>query len=83
MSDQVKNENYYTRAAIELFYQSADNWLIAHALISGYSVVTHESASKTKNKIKIPIICKDLGVQCTTTFGMLRAEQPRFVLGSA
>ena len=83
VSDHVENENYYTRAAIDLYYQSADYLLSAHALISGYSVVTHESASKTKNKIKIPIICKSLGVNCTTTFGMLHTEQPRFVLGSA
>lgn len=70
----------YNPAAVNAFFQKADYYLIGQALGGGHTVVTHEVATKKARKIKIPDICKALGVPCITPFSMLRHEQARFVL---
>lgn len=74
------NENGYTPAAKDTFFQVADYWLIAHALAGGYVVVTHEKPADTMNKVKIPTVCVGLGLKVMTPFEMLRHERARFVL---
>ncbi len=71
----------YEPAAVNTFLQVADFYLVAHALAHGYTVVTHEIASASTKKIKIPNACIGLGVKCMTPFEMLRRERARFVLG--
>ena len=71
----------YEPAAVNTFLQVADYYLVAHALASGYTVVTHEIASSTTRRIKIPDACIGLDVKCMTPFEMLRRERARFVLG--
>ncbi len=71
----------YEPAAINIFLQVADYYLIAHALAHKHTVVTHEIASASTKKIKIPNVCIGLGIKCMTSFDMLRHEQARFVLG--
>lgn len=71
----------YTPAAINIFLQAADYYLVAHALAGKHIVVTHEHPSASKNRIKIPDACVGLGVQFMTPYQMLRIEQARFVLG--
>jgi hypothetical protein len=73
----------YEPAAISTFLQVADYYLIAHALVGEHTVVTHEMASATTRRIKIPDACVGLGIRFMTPYQMLRGEQARFVLGGA
>jgi hypothetical protein len=72
----------YEPAAVSTFLQVADYYLVAHALSHGHTVVTHEIASSTTRRIKIPNACIGLGIKCMTPFEMLRHERARFVLGT-
>jgi Domain of unknown function (DUF4411) len=72
----------YEPAAVSTFLQVADYYLVAHALAHGHAVVTHEIASTSTKKIKIPNACISLGIKCVTPFEMLRHERAKFVLGS-
>jgi len=61
-------ETYGTLSEEELEILKADPYIIAHAIIAGGAVVTHErpkNATVLKN-MKIPTICKSLGVPCLT-----------------
>lgn len=71
----------YEPAAVNTFLQVADFYLVGHALAHGHTVVTHENASTSTKKIKIPNACIGLGVKCMTPFEMLRHERARFILG--
>ena len=82
VSDWAKGQNY-SPAAIAIFLQIADFWLIAHALAHGYTVVTHEIPADTDRKIKIPNACIGLNLRCVNPFEMLRRERARFVLEPA
>lgn len=44
--------------------------------------VTHEIASNSRKKIKIPDACRGLEVQFMNPFEMLRQERANFILGS-
>ena len=70
----------YEPAAVNTFLQIADYYLVAHALAHGHTIVTHEIASPSTKKIKIPNACIGLGIKCVTPFEMLRHERARFVL---
>jgi len=70
----------YEPAAVNTFLQVADYYLVAHALAHGHTVVTHEKASTSAKKVKIPEPCIGLGIKCMTPFEMLRRERARFVL---
>ena len=72
---------HYEPAAVNTFLQVADYYLVAHALAHGHPVVTHEIASTSTKKIKIPDPCIGLSIKCMTPFEMLRSERARFVLG--
>ncbi len=68
-------------AAVNTFLQVADYYLIAHALAYGHIVVTHEIASTSIKKIKIPNACIGLDIKCMTPYQMLRHARAKFVLG--
>lgn len=72
----------YEPAAISLFLQVADFYLVAHAKAHGSTIVTHERHSDSIKKVKIPDVCIGLGISCITPYEMLRRERARFVLGS-
>ncbi len=71
----------YEPAAVNTFLLVADYYLVAHALAHGHTVVTHEIASTSTKKIKIPDACIGLGIKCVTPYEMLRTERARFILG--
>jgi hypothetical protein len=71
----------YEPAAVNTFLLIADYYLVAHALAHGQTVVTHEVASTSTKKIKIPDACIGLGIKCVTPYEMLRTERARFILG--
>ena len=70
----------YTQAAVSTFLQAADYYLVAQARAGGHAVVTHEVASASVRRIKIPDACDGLGVACVTPYRMLRDEGARFIL---
>jgi hypothetical protein len=70
----------YEPAAVNTFLQLADYYLVAHALAHSQIVVTHETASTSVKKIKIPDACIGLGIKCMNPYEMLRRERARFVL---
>ncbi len=70
----------YDPAAINTFFQTADYYLVSHALAYNFVVVTHEVPSSTIKKVKIPNVCIGLKIRHMTPFEMLRRERARFVL---
>lgn len=70
----------YEPAAINTFLQLADYYLVAHALAHQFTLVTHEIASPSIKKIKIPDACVGLKIKCMSPFEMLRVEKARFIL---
>lgn len=76
--DYLRSENYNS-VAIDQFSDSADSYLIAHALSNNFKIVTHEVHKSSKGKIKIPSVCERLNVECITPFDMLRQEGARFI----
>lgn len=74
---------HYDQSAVNTFLQVADYYLVAQALAGQHTVVTHEVASGSRRKIKIPDACIGLGVKCMNPFTMLRKERARFVLGGS
>lgn len=70
----------YEPAAVNIFLQAADYYLVAHAHAQNHVVVTHERPSPSTKKIKIPDACIGLTVKCMSPFEMLRTERARFVL---
>ena len=59
----------------------ADYYLVAQAYAGQHAVVTHERASGSRRKIKIPDVCIGLDIKCVTPYEMLRNERACFVLG--
>lgn len=80
VSAWVNNQNYEP-AAVNTFLQVADYYLVAHALAHGHTVVTHEIASASTKRIKIPNACIGLEIKFVTPYEMLRRERARFILG--
>ncbi|MHB2149643.1 DUF4411 family protein [Calditrichota bacterium LG25] len=72
----------YEPVAVNTFLQTADYYLISHALAHGFVVVTHEIPSDSKKRIKIPNVCIGLGIRFMTPYEMLRVERARFVLSN-
>ncbi len=73
----------YSPAAVNLFLQDADYYLVAQALAGGHVVVTHEKAEHSIHRVKIPSVCIDVGVKFMNPFEMLRRERALFVLAGA
>ena len=62
----------YEQAAVNIFLQRADYYLVAHGDARSAAVVTHEVPSPSIKKIKIPDACIGNSVQVMTPFDMLR-----------
>ena len=58
----------YQPAAVNTFLQVADFYLVGQALARGDTVVTHEIASTSTKKIKIPDACIGLGIHHMTPY---------------
>jgi hypothetical protein len=71
----------YEVAAVNTFLQVADYYLISHAVAYNHTIVTHEIASTSLKKIKIPDVCIGLGIKFISPYEMLRHERARFILG--
>lgn len=58
----------------------ADPWVIAHALETGACVVTKEklTAEPDAKRVRIPDVCRNMGVRCITDFDFLREADVSF-----
>lgn len=67
--------------AVEDFLSGADPWLIAKAMTTGCTVVTHERHhADVVKKFLIPNVCDVFGVSWMNTFDLLYKLEARFVL---
>ena len=68
VSNQQFKDNYK-----RIFLSGADPWLIATAKTNGHTVVTFEEMPPaTTTKVKIPAICRQMGVACENLYEMMR-----------
>lgn len=58
----------------------ADPWLIAHAMDTNSTVVTKENIDSAMNskRVKIPNVCKNMGVQCIDDFEFIKEIGVKF-----
>lgn len=71
----------YRQEAVDEFMASADLKLIAHAMVSGATVVTREQpAPESKKRIKIPDVCNEFHVSWTDPFSAYRALGLRLII---
>jgi Domain of unknown function (DUF4411) len=70
----------YRPDAVAEFLDSADYYLIATAMASNHTVVTHERPSDGRRKVKIPEPCIAHNIPYVDPFVMLRRLGARFVL---
>jgi len=68
----VQNQSRFTDTAKSEFANNPDAWVIAYAKATDATVVTHEQPAARAKKIKIPDVCKAIGVQSINTFDMLK-----------
>ena len=78
----ASNAQQMKAGAIEEFLGGADPWLIAKAMTTDATVVTHEQLNlAARRKFLIPNVCQHFGVRFVDTFELLNALEARFVLG--
>ncbi len=69
----AQKQPQFTAAAKAEFASCADGWLVACAMVAGFTVVTFETFDAAiKRRVKIPNACRHFGVPITNTFTMLR-----------
>jgi hypothetical protein len=71
----VVQQNNNSEAETEKFLSGADPWVIAHSIVSGDRIVTHEKrVPNNSKKIKIPNICEIFDAPvCLDTYQLMRA----------
>ena len=81
MQEIIEANSNYNQKQVEKFINGADLWLIAYAKVHGCVVVTEEQpADDAYSRVRIPDICRQFGVPCRNTFGMLEELGIAFVL---
>lgn len=74
-------QGHYNPQNRDDFLAGADPWIIAKAKIIGATVVSHESRiTQQGKKVKVPNVCQQYGVECISTFELLRKLKARFTL---
>ena len=69
--------------AMQDFLRGADTWLIAKAMTSGATVVTHERLDlQCRRKFLIPNICNNFNVTYMDTFTLLSRLNASFILAA-
>ena len=63
------------------FLRGADPWLVAKALVTGATIVTHEKLDPhIKKKVLIPNVCEYFGVNYINTFDLLHQLDAEFIM---
>ena len=73
----IKN---YSPEGYSAFLASGDYLLVGHAIGRDFTVVTHERASDSKKKVKIPNACDHFIVDCISPWELLQRENANFIL---
>ncbi|EMB9112655.1 TPA: DUF4411 family protein [Klebsiella pneumoniae] len=69
--------------AMAEFLRGADTWLIAKAITTGATIVTHERLDlQCKRKFLIPNVCNHFGVRYVDTFALLQQLNASFILAA-
>lgn len=77
---QWVDSHNYTQAAKDVFYASADYYLISYAHVLNYTVVTREVRSPgSRKRVKIPDVCDGVGVSSIDPFQLLENEHARLI----
>lgn len=72
-------EQDFKEAGRRDFLAKADPILIAYAMAHDYTVVTHEVLNlEQRNRVKIPVVCRQFSVPYMRTFDMLRQARAEF-----
>ncbi|UXP22322.1 DUF4411 family protein [Enterobacter sp. 155105] len=80
---EKQNSVPMSAGAMEEFLRGADTWLIAKAMATGATIVTHERLDlQCKRKFLIPNVCNHFGVQYIDTFTLLQQLNASFVLAA-
>lgn len=75
----AENQSYTAQALREFESPTrADAWLCAEAWASGMTLVTYETHSNSRNRVKIPDVCSGLGIKCVGGFDFMRSQGFRF-----
>ena len=81
VANYVSSLSNLKEAAKSDFLDGADPWLIAKAMVTGTTIVTHEKLNpQSQRKIFIPNICQYFNVSYIDTFEMLHLLEAQFVL---
>jgi hypothetical protein len=63
------------------FLDKADPWLISKACVINATIVTHERLDPPNSKkVKIPNVAQHFGVECISTFTLLKEMKVKFTL---
>ena len=75
----VQRNPQYVDNAKAKFATEADGWLVAYASVTGAEVVTNEQPRpEARNRILLPDVCNQFGVENHDTFEMLKALRVRY-----
>lgn len=81
VSQYVANLRNKTPENISSFLGGADPWLIAKAIGTRFTIVTHELlVPENSKKIKIPNICQHFNIRYISTYDLLKNLNARFIL---
>ncbi len=81
IADYVNAHPLYKQSEKDRFLGGADPWLIATATVMGVTIVTHEVlAPPNTQKVKIPNVAKEFGVNCCNPYEMIRELGGEFKL---
>lgn len=82
VAERQQNVPMATIAMAE-FLRGADTWLIAKAITTGATIVTHERLDlQCKRKFLIPNVCNHFGVRYVDTFALLQQLNASFILAA-
>lgn len=70
----------YKPEVIDEFLRGADPWIIAACKVHNLVLVTKETYSTSKKKVKIPNICREFDVEHIDDFEMIRRLEAKFIL---
>jgi len=77
--DYVAGDGYKPEVVAE-FLSGADPWIIAACKAHQLVLVTKETYSTSKKKVKIPNICREFDVEYIDDFELIRRLEAKFIL---
>ena len=79
--DWAVKQPHYFRVNVDDFFEDADLYLIAQAMLYRCTVVTHETpVGRNAQIVKIPNVCREFKVNCINAFDMLDQTGERALL---